>query len=108
MCALKILLGIPCITCGMTRSIISFLNLELKRALYYHPLFPLVLIYIFLGILHVFKIRYLSKLELYSVGILLFVVYFVRMYYYFPNTPPMDYEPNNLLNFIIMHLKAEI
>lgn len=38
-CVFKALTGIPCPTCGMTRSFMSLLRLDLKSAFYYHPLF---------------------------------------------------------------------
>lgn len=108
MCVLKLLFGIPCFTCGITRSVLSFLDLELKIAFIYHPLSPLILIYILFGILHILKIRLLSKYEVNAVVSLLFIVYVVRMFLFFPNTPPMDYEPNNLVYFILKNILGVI
>jgi hypothetical protein len=101
MCTFKLLFGIPCFTCGITRSIISFLNLDFKEAFIFHPLLLIIIAYIIFGILDVLKIRNISKSEIYLLFSLLVFIYFVRMYLYFPHIPPMDYEENNLINFIL-------
>lgn len=46
--------------CGMTRAMMSLIQLKWKLALYYHPLFPIVLLVAFYFIL--------EKLELFRIG----------------------------------------
>jgi hypothetical protein len=38
-------------------------------------------------------------------AVLFAAVYVLRMIYLFPDTPPMDYSENNLINFIISIFK---
>lgn len=40
-CPIKLLTGISCAGCGMTRAWLSVLRLDLGQAYYYHPLYPL-------------------------------------------------------------------
>ena len=56
-CPFYFLFHIKCPGCGMTRAILSFLQLDIRAAFCYHPLFPVVIfsaIYIFFSgkILH--------------------------------------------------------
>ena len=37
-CIFKSVLGLPCPGCGMSRAIISLLNMDIKQALLYHPM----------------------------------------------------------------------
>lgn len=43
-CPVKMIFGIPCPGCGMTRAFLSFVRLDFKKAFDYHPLFPIVFI----------------------------------------------------------------
>ena len=50
-CPIKYITGISCAGCGMSRAWIALLHLDIKNALYYHPLFwlpPLVVIIFFI------------------------------------------------------------
>ena len=45
-CLFKRVFSIPCVTCGMTRAVISVLKLDFRSAFQYHPLvFTLPLLY---------------------------------------------------------------
>lgn len=80
-CPSRILVGISCPGCGMSRAIMAALHLHLKEAFYYHPLvitFPHI-IYLLLKIM----IGQITKntIRLLVILVLLFVVtYFVRIY----------------------------
>lgn len=41
-CPIRLITGIPCAGCGMTRSVVSLIKLDLAAALYYHPLIVLM------------------------------------------------------------------
>lgn len=41
-CPIRHFTGIPCAGCGMTRAILSALQLNFHRAFYYHPLFWMI------------------------------------------------------------------
>lgn len=43
-CPFHFILGVPCMGCGMTRALIAFLTLDIEKAFYYHPLFPVVIL----------------------------------------------------------------
>jgi Protein of unknown function (DUF2752) len=44
LCPFKLILGLPCPGCGMTRSVVTLLHGDLAASLYFHPLgLPLVL-----------------------------------------------------------------
>ncbi len=45
-CLVKFLTGISCPGCGMTRAYISLLSFDFTRAFYYHPLWPIVPVFI--------------------------------------------------------------
>jgi hypothetical protein len=42
-CPFRLLTGIPCPGCGMTRAFLSAFQLDFRSAFLYHPLFPVVL-----------------------------------------------------------------
>lgn len=42
LCPFKIITTIPCPSCGMTRSLLSFLALDFRNALYFNPLFFII------------------------------------------------------------------
>lgn len=77
--------GVPCPTCGMTRSYLALFQGNLRQALVYHPLFFLVpvLFYAF---------YYQKKQLLYSLFVIFILVYVGRMILFFPHTEPMLYD----------------
>ena len=72
-CIFRLLYGVSCPGCGLTRAYKSILNLDLKSAFYYHPLFWTIPIILYLCIKKVDS-KYLI------VFIILFIiVYFIRL-----------------------------
>lgn len=57
-CPFLFLWGIPCPGCGMTRAFLALLHLDFAAAFYYHPLFPVVILYILWGIFALCKNKY--------------------------------------------------
>lgn len=47
-CPIRYIFDFPCVTCGTTRALISFLKGDLMLAFYYHPLFLLALPFLLL------------------------------------------------------------
>lgn len=43
-CPIKLIFGIDCPTCGMTRAFIALLRLDIPSAFGYHELFPIILV----------------------------------------------------------------
>ncbi|MCR5350612.1 MAG: DUF2752 domain-containing protein [Acholeplasmatales bacterium] len=107
LCMFKIVFGIPCPSCGMTRAYKNLLMLNFKDAFYYHPLFWLVPI---VAILLIYKdFKYIHKI--YSCKILWIVIiavimitYIVRFIVLYPEAP-MDINKNSFLFRIIKLVK---
>ncbi len=103
-CLIKRTFGIPCPGCGMSRAAWSLLTFRFQDALFYHPLIVLMP---FLAIILLFRNLpriqpiYRSKWFWGSVVALFFIVYAIRMYLYFPDTAPMDYYNQSLLERLL-------
>lgn len=96
MCIWKIIFGIPCFACGMTRSAIQFCHGNFESMLEFHPLFPMAIIGLMIFALDLFKVR---KIKASEAGVIYFffsLVYFIRMILFFPDTPPMEFNSGNL------------
>jgi len=79
-CVFKALTGIPCPTCGMTRSFLSLLKLDLKSAFYYHPLFWVVPIIAGSFLIKNERIRKYRKAFLVLTVTLFIAVYLLRLF----------------------------
>ena len=102
-CLFRHITGIPCPGCGMTRAQLAALRLDFRAAFWYHPLWflPLPLLagqFLFPNGLFRNK-KWNTGLSIVLL-ILVVGVYGIRMFLYFPDTPPMEYQPNNLLRWI--------
>ena len=102
-CLFRHITGIPCPGCGMTRAHLAALRLDFRAAFWYHPLWflPLPLLagqFLFPNGLFRNK-KWNTGLSIVLL-ILVVGVYGIRMFLYFPDTPPMEYQPNNLLHLI--------
>lgn len=101
-CISKLLIGIPCPGCGITRAFLCLIKLDIKGAIYYNPLIFIVPIIIWILI---FKERpiinkiYKSRLFWILLFCLIFIVYILRFIYIFPNSP-MEHFDNNLLEYL--------
>ena len=74
-CPIKFITGISCPGCGMTRALFSLLRLDVKSAVYYHPLvivMPVIVIIILLR----------NKLgrRLFKIFTVFFIVLFIAVY----------------------------
>lgn len=103
-CLFRHITGIPCPGCGMTRAHLAALRLDFQAAFSYHPLWFLPLPLLLMQFLFPRGIFQNPKWNT-ALSILLLVlvlgVYAVRMILYFPDSPPMEYQPNNLLHWIV-------
>lgn len=99
-CPCRIVTGLPCPGCGMTRSVICFAFGQFARGWQYNPL---GICWLLLG-LYFGAMRYLAGRPakgtlqvggILVVGMLLFYLY--RMYRFFPGEVPMEYTGGNLL-----------
>ncbi len=101
-CFTKSITGVPCPSCGMTRSYVHLFNFEFLEAFHDHPLFitiPLII----LTILLLQKYRKNRKLvKLLSGFLILMIVLFIgvyiyRMIIYFPHTDPLKYYEQGII-----------
>jgi hypothetical protein len=103
-CFVKNVYGVPCPGCGLTRSFLSLFQGEWRLALFYHPLFFLV---IPVGVVAVLKnhprwgVLYRGNAFWIVVIVLLLAAWAVRMILFFPHVPPMDLNRHSLLLQII-------
>ncbi len=91
----------------MTRAWLSFFQLDIKAAFYYHPLFWLVPIIFGVVLLRnkstICQKIYKNKYFFNSMIVLFIGTYIIRMFYMFPQTSPMDFNENApLIQFIKM------
>jgi hypothetical protein len=96
--------GIPCPGCGITRSIMALLRLDIASSFFYYP----VLIPCGVGLAAYFNAwvrngtgskrwnRFLG-----GMGIVIVVVYVVRMFFLFPDTPPLDFNHRAMLPQVV-------
>jgi len=100
LCLFKNFSGLPCPGCGMTRAYLSLFKFDLASAFYYHPLF---LLPVMVAIIIIFKKNeffmrlYKSRLLWGCVLTVFILLWIVRLVLFFPDTPPMDYNPKALI-----------
>lgn len=99
-CIFKLLFGIPCPGCGMTRAFVMLFKFQFSEAFNCNAMFVIV---IFAGLVLLFrKKKYINRLyksKAFWISIMLIVLayYIIRMIYVYPNEP-MDYYYFNLIN----------
>ncbi len=102
-CMFRRITGVPCPGCGMTRACFAAMRFDFKQAFYYHPLWilpaPLALAVVFFP-RGVFVSPRAEKIAAIVLLGLVLGVYAVRMILLFPDTPPMEYQSENLLYWL--------
>lgn len=77
-CPMKMIFGIPCAGCGLTRAMLSFLSGNIEQAINYHPLFFLVGIeLVYLLFRKHFKLKSKTELAILIVTVILFIVTYI-------------------------------
>ncbi len=108
-CFFKLIYGIPCPGCGLTRSLTSLIRGNVLDAFHYHPMFPLVLAAPAAVLLRKHEpFRSLIKSQPFwiSIIVLFLLQWAVRMLLYFPDIPPMDVNRNALILTAIRQFAA--
>lgn len=82
-CPIRLLLGISCPGCGMTRAWFSLLQFNVSKAFYYHPLFFLapVFVYIILGKKPLLGNKKKEKIFYIFITSTFIIVYMIRMFF---------------------------
>lgn len=109
-CIFKIIFGIPCPSCGITRAYINFLKFDFKDAFYYHPLFllvPPVAIVLLYNDFKYIKPIYDSKVFWAILLITVVGLYIIRWIVLYPKAP-MDINHNSLLFKIIDFFRDKV
>ena len=102
-CWLRIVVGIPCPLCGMTRATGLFLQGDFSGAWQMHALFYLVLLFVPVYIFCKYFLENGSRII--KIYVIIFSViaigyYVYRMLYLFPGQEPLSYNPANWFNHI--------
>lgn len=98
-CGIKLLFGIPCPTCGMTRAYFAVFHGDFQAAFDYHPLFWLLPLCLLLCV--IIKNKSARRAVLIICGILYLTLYIIRMIMFFPDTAPMDFNRDAIVIKII-------
>lgn len=96
-CLLKSFVGIPCPSCGMTRSYMALLKGDFSLAFYFHPLWvmPMVLYLIYLFQDGKWLNGFVKRRSFWGVLLLFYLgVYALRMFFLFPDEMPMNVNTN--------------
>ena len=104
-CIVKIVFGIPCPGCGLSRAFFSLLRFDFIGAFYYNPIIFIIPTILFFIVFY--DIPWIKKLcSKFSIIILIFIIaiYILRFIFIFPN-PPMDINYDSLLIKFISIIK---
>ena len=74
-CPIKFITGISCPGCGMTRALLSLLRLDVKSAVYYHPL-----VFVMPVIVIIILLRNKLGRRLFKIFTVFFIVLFIAVY----------------------------
>ncbi|MCR5704720.1 MAG: DUF2752 domain-containing protein [Eubacterium sp.] len=109
-CLFRILWGIPCPGCGITRALFLAIQGNFLEATKMHPLWivlvigvPVVLLerYLVLSEQTTKRIKRINRIVLYILMAVFLVFYIYRMVVYYPNSAPMVYDSDNIREFIL-------
>lgn len=109
-CVIKNVSGIPCPSCGMTRSYLHVLHGEFGEAFYDHPLFftvPIILVLAYLLSVnqHNKQVQRVLTIIMFVIIALFIILYVYRMILYFPDTDPLKFYDRGIIPTIIRRLR---
>lgn len=108
-CISRVLAGLPCPGCGLTRATMLFFQGDFIGSFLLHPLLILLPAGAFLGLYERYfstRSRHYFTLYLIVTVILFLLLYLIRMKLYYPRLQPVQYDPHNLLHWLRTHIKG--
>lgn len=104
-CISRIVTGLPCPACGMTRAALLFLSGHFEESFRLQPFFFALAagVFFFAVERYILQRRKAGRLLMCYAMVMLaasFGFYVYRMVRYFPHTPPMTYNRDNLLSCV--------
>lgn len=79
-CPIKFVFGLSCPTCGITRAILSALQLDFTKAFYYHMFWPIVVVGLIAYTLYKLKILKVNRNQMIMI---LCIICIANLVYYF-------------------------
>lgn len=107
-CISRIVVGLPCPACGMTRAALLFLSGHWIESIKMQPFFVIFAVGVVMcaGKRYIFRKKVGRWIRTYIwimlVAAILFYIY--RMVRYFPHTPPMTYNKDNLVFYMYYYI----
>lgn len=101
-CPVKLITGIPCPGCGMTRACMAILRFDFIKAFQYNPLvfiLPIILWIVIFSERPIIGKIYKNNIFWISLLIIVIITYILRFVFVYPNVP-MDYYEDNLFKTI--------
>jgi hypothetical protein len=80
-CPIKFLTGVSCPGCGMSRAEFAFIRGDIRKAFYYHPLFPLPIVVLILLPFREKIPEFIKRIFLLVIIMAFMVVFFWRMFF---------------------------
>lgn len=110
-CPVRMITGLPCPGCGITRAAILLLTGRWRQAWQMHPMiYPIMLAVLYFVVSRYLLGRKAAGMKWIAAGIavMLLAVYIQRMGQYFPNRSPYLYEDGNILEKLIPEYRKMI
>ncbi|MCU7699666.1 DUF2752 domain-containing protein [Enterococcus gallinarum] len=110
MCPFKLLTGVPCPGCGMTRAYLHLLKVTYKALFIFIHFLAHSFASVTCHFLEKPMVQRINQNRYFWLGLMIAVlgVYGYRMWHFFPDQAPMDFDPKALLPQVITKLVAFI
>ncbi|MDD3172299.1 MAG: DUF2752 domain-containing protein [Herbinix sp.] len=99
-CPIKFITGISCPGCGMTRAVFSVLRLNFDDAFYFHPLFFLSPIMLFLFLFEPFMKPSFYKPAWFIIILVFLIAYVIRLFFTQNNVVEIDIHEGIVLKLL--------